>query len=304
MAWTITLRNQLITGADVARNKLAAWYLKNSLVTAGWTVKGSGYGTAGASGGWDGPGTDRWLSLPTLNLCWVGLENVDGVQILLQCSTNDLKLYWLKGAYTGAGAATATLPDRGAIPAAEVADSGVNVLGYPTATGEDYYLQVATDGATSFWAWAQKVSTGLVCYCTAVVRATETKAADLNPYWGYRYGVNGISAFTLASLVDSAAANCFCLHPGAGIKKIYGVADLYTGIYPMDAMPVDPNSGYEQLIDCIVCCGIAGFKHLKGKLPGLMRCSGLRSVGSTFGASTYVSVGRFALPWSPGTAML
>jgi hypothetical protein len=308
MAWVMRKRNVLISGvSDNARTWLATYHVKLALVAAGWTVIGSGEGTGGVFT-W-GAAPDRWATVPTRNLCWVGLENGDGVQLLLQCSGSDLAMYWLKGAvYTGAAAGEATLPDRGAIPANEVA-----VVGWPYSwvpiNGVDFYLQVATENDTSFWAWS-KNATKVTC-CAALVKLTETKAADVNPYWSYRYGLVNTSAFS--SVIDSAAAATFCLHPIAGVKKIYPVlrhslASLITPAF----LPVDPNSGKEQLLECLVGCTTAGFIHLKGKLPGLYQCSDLRTVGDTFASSTRVCVSTsgssssgYALPWdASGGGML
>lgn len=311
MAWVMQKRNELISAAsDNARNWKCAYHLKSALIAAGWTLQGSGYGTAGASGVWDAGALDRWAAVPVLDLCWVGLQNGDGVQLILQCTGANLYMYWLKGAvYTSGTENTNTIPNRGAIPAAEVSSTAGWVMGIPV-TGVDFYLQVATENDDSFWAWSSD-GYGRVTCCTAVVKLTETKAADLNPYWSYRYGQANTTVFSV--IIDSAATNTFSRHPTAGIKKLYQVLR-----YKLDAtiatafLPVDPNSSKEQLLDCLVGCTAAGFIHLKGKLPGLKACSGARTVGDTFASSTLVCVSTattsdytgYALPWSAGAGML
>jgi hypothetical protein len=310
MAWVMRKRNVLISGvSDNARNWLAAYHIKLALVAAGWTLQGSGYGAGGASGVWDAGVLDRWATVPTRDLCWVGLQNGDGVQLILKCNAANLEMYWLKGAvYTSGTETTIGIPNRGAVPANEISTASGVYSGVPT-SNIDFYLQVATEGTDSFWAWSKNALT--VSCCTALVKLTETKAADVNPYWSYRYGHTSTSAF--GGVIDTAADATFCLHPTAGVKKIYPVLRYKVGgLFASAALPVDPNSGKEQLLETMVGCTTAGFIHLKGKLPGLRVCSSMRTVGDTFASSTYVCVSAvsatlngYALPWdASGGGML
>jgi hypothetical protein len=305
MAWTMRKRNELIAGADTnVRCRVSAWHLKDALLTAGWTLRGSGTGTAGPSGDWTG--TDYWVAAPTRDLCWVGLENSDSTQMLLQCSTDHLFMWWLHGAYTGAGAATATLPDRAAPLAGEVVsyyDVIDGARGVPVAA--DFYLQVATEGTTSFWAWAT-TGAGVVAYATALLRLENTKVTDTNPYWSFR-NAQGTSATVFSTgLTDSGTRYCSALHP-LSVAQSYPTLDLQQYSAPVfTLLPVDPNSGNEQLLECLVGCATTPYRHVKGKAPGLLRCSSARAVGDTFNTETYVCVGGsgYALPWSAGAAML
>jgi hypothetical protein len=305
MAWIMRKRNQLITGGDISAHcRTAAFHLKDALTTAGWTVVGSGTGTAGA---FNWGGADLWAAAPTLDMCWVALQNLDGVQLLLQCSTSTLLMYWYKGVYSGVGAAANVLPNRAPnLPASEVANSlgGGWTSGTPYANASDFYLQVAVDDVTlSFWAWAKNAA--IVTYGTALVKLTDAKASDPNPYWGVRYGTGGTSAFSL-NCMCTILDHTYSVHPATNVRTEYGLTELLgLGVDSMfTAIPVDPNSANEQLMECLVGSVISNYWHLKGKAPGILRCSSSRSVGDTFDAETYVCVGVYALPWSAGAAML
>lgn len=217
MTWTNHVRNQIITGAsDAARCRKAAFYLKQALVAAGWTVKGSGTGTGGA-GAWDD--ADRWTVDPPYDLAWIGLQNADGCQILLQCNTYRLYMARYVGSYVGTGADADTWPDRGAPPASEYIhqNSGYSYWGVST----DYYLNVTTsDDHNSFIAWTS--SGGVVFAVAFVLKLTDLKTGDTEPYFSYRCGQSaGNQVFTTSYLRSLSSANRAVARHPAGNKSYF-----------------------------------------------------------------------------------
>lgn len=299
MIWTFQKRNQLIegSGSEVTRCRVHFWHLSRALVAAGWTVKGSGTGSGGA-GGWDN--VDRLTGgAPTADLAWIGFQNADGVQLLLQASSNYLYMAKYAGSYVGTGANASTWPDRGAIPAAELLFNGGNQNGSPHG-GSDWYLQVVTgDDGCSFWSWG-RVSGGTVCTATALLKLTDYKVGDTDPYIAIRAGVSGQSMISTTNLNGTSYAPAQGRHPG-GTDQTYMIGELWAGATAfMDVIGADPISGKMQLLETIAVCPWTSYQHIRGKVPGLLRCPANRAVGDTFNSGAYVCCGSYALPWGSG----
>jgi len=280
------------------------WNLKNALkgCVIPWTVKGSGEGSGG-SGAWDN--VDRWSSVPTLSSCWIGLQSTDGVQLLLKQNSSYVLAAVYKGSYVGTGADATTWPDRGAPPATEI-DLWSNT-GYKDLAniGGDFYQQVAvsSDGC-SFYTFAKLgayVPSGM-----AVIKLTSTKTGDPIPYWAFNAHYVNHNIWDRNHLQEGTYNPAFGvgIHPGGG-NHFYAVPELRrSGIALFDNIGADPVSGKEQLIECLAICLDTSYKHLRGKIPGLLMCSDARAVGDTFNAGEFVCVGGKALPWGSNTIPL
>lgn len=196
--WTISpnVRNAYVSLVD-----MTSWCLyenKVAMLAVGWTVKFSSDGVTGPASGADT--TDRWAARANAGVratvaaaaqSWIVLQNVDGVQVLLdfQGASDDIARisFSPKGLYTLAGTTThqPTASDE------VVSTSAATIVNATTSADRVMSIWCAAD--TRQWSFVMYRANALVCtvgverinnFCGTFIFGDG--ASDV-PYVGYRY---------------------------------------------------------------------------------------------------------------------
>lgn len=305
MTWTVSRNNHIdSTVSNVIRTRQTLCLIKDRLkaATVPWTVVSSGTGTGGSYG--SGDNLPTFPSTSGMNdYAWVCLENVDGVQIVLQVDNYELHL-WVSvdGGYDTAGDESEVLrPGNASPPATEVQNYDPGDVNWGGSA--PHYLSIAIeDDGKSFIVFGKD---GVYAsFAMAIIRCV-TIAGDLHPYWGLNHAYASNNPWDAGIWQGSSPPNTrMGYHPSGG-AQMYQVADYeILNTTPMDNMPVNPYDGNEQLMGLVAICGQAPYKHVRGGLIGIMRCPSLLSTGDKLNSGELICMYEFAVPWGSAAESL
>ena len=304
MAWA-TIRNKLCDGgssSDRARQFVAL--MCESLLTAGWSLVGQGGGTGSGIYQFNTAGglSNLFAAFPAVPAaqCWVVLRNADGLEICLwNEATNKCSLVVSPATGFVAGSSDEDTPP------ADPADAWDSGAGTYTAFGNDSYqtyITVAyTDDATSFIVMSRSSGNSKDWLAGAVIKLADVALADALPascpyhvIWLANYAYDLWESNVLSELIYGGSVE---LHPG-GTWQAYALSALQWGATEvMDDIPADPITGEQPRVTTIAGCAVAGYRHVRGSVPGIWRVPGNLATGDKLDSDTYMVFGDYCVPW-------
>lgn len=302
MSWNVTV-NSLISAASNAERCLRFFlYMNQRLFEAGWSQMAYGDGASVFGKNATGyatnqlPDFDAVSISPVASGVWVVFENADGLQCCMQCASSYIDVWWTvdgnylaetPGPYDDAGDSTR--------PGSSTAVTDEVHLGHEYyTTSSDFYMTSAMSTDNNSFIFFGKDGTRR--NCASIIKCDPVKTGDAYPYWGY-LNLYDTDSFKATDLADGGTSYSFGYHPVGGYLG-YRLTEPCCDTDFMDSMPVDPNTGKEQLVECLaVHASTAIYRHIRGTVPGFLRCSSDRSAGDTFNGGEYMCMDDYALPW-------
>lgn len=312
MTWT-TSRNNAISDSLSPKRALQTLLLIKTRLKAclvPWTVVGSG---SGSGGSFDMSGADLLPDFPSLTGAgdgsWICLQNVDGLQIVIQqinySNAGYLYLYWSgDGGYELTSDASATLrPGNVSPPAKQVNmnDDGYTYIDF--AGGSVHYKSIAVrDDGRGFILFG-KIG-AYACQHMAVVKVSGDPL-DVDPYVGVHYAVSGNSnnAWDMSFLEGTSQPSSRRLWHPTGGRRYMSFCDLQSNAADVfdGNLQVNPYSNKTQLMAVVVGCPSVTYKFVKGIVEGYYRVPQGKGIGDKFENGELINMYNIAVPWGSST---
>jgi hypothetical protein len=282
--------------------------LKETLVAAGWTLRGVGMGTG--TGVFDLVGTDPLPAFPsvvgTAAGLWTCLQAPDlgdgnpRPEVVLQQpnGTDECHVHWrAAGGYTDAAIGEATRPTAG-LGGEDSRDDSVDQDWPTAAVMKSSFWTFATAPDGSYMAFNYSTNRGAAWHF--FLRCEDVEDGDQYPYVMY-FRSSGTAAMLDSSILgfNAGVASLSAYHPTLG--KIYP-ANGYGGsrygssnVANVVAADVSPVDGEPQMGGVWVMSWGAAEGQVKGRLPDVYECHMADTTKTTTG--DYVQLGHYLLPW-------
>jgi len=292
MAWA-TERNIQLTGSTTEERALQALIiLKETLVSAGWSLIGNGDGVDDVNVNLAGGATDYFPAFPSVTGmaagAWFAVESASGAQLVFQAPTgSDVFMYASPGGNYTDDSPTHSVRLGATTPPADEIDFTVSGYGDIGTYANRKFTIAYTDDATSFVLFgAYSGDNDLRGFWLELDGA---KTGDATPYVGSWYLRVGYDCW--GNLYNPEANSIKGWHPDGAVQEYCFGKPMFDSVDIINVLPPDPVSGDEQIIDCLVGCQVAASYHIRGVAPGIKWCSGLRSTGDMFDSDRYVCIG-------------
>jgi hypothetical protein len=303
----VSVRNQNLSEVAAAdRGKQFLIRLKEVLVIAGWSLIGTGDGTANVSVNLSGGATDYFPTFPSVTGvgadAWFAIKSADGAILVFQVNSSGyVAMHWSPtGAYTDDSPTHSVRLGGTTPPADEISLPTTYNAFCGAATGQKVSI-IYDDGATGFVVFgAAGVNQPIGGF---FLKLTGYKTGDTTPYVAWWYARNAFDSWEVAQL-SANTGYMVGWHP-SGAKKNYSFGQLeWNGTNLVAALPADPVSSDEQLFDVLLACHEASFYQVRGVVPGIKWMSGLRSSGDTFLTNRFMGMGRVVIDgWNSADAL-
>lgn len=314
--WTAH-RNEVFTWQS---NVIVMWWkylvrMKEILVSAGWTLLGTGTGTSGT---YNFDGTDILPTFPSTTgmgtYAWICLrapDNGDGrprPEIVIQQyhTTADSRMFWRpEGGYTSAGISATSRPTAG-LGSENAHPSGTD-KDWPI-SGVTSYWNIFTAPDGSFMSYNYSSSRGAAWHF--FLRCMNVQDNDPYPYvsfWRSSSGYQMVDSWQIG--YQNGNPSIASYHPtygkiwsdeaGGGTDKGHGGSRMGLNTSTLWRGSVSPVDGSIQMIGVWVMSWGTTKGHLKGRLPDVFECYSANNTKVNNGE--YVQLGSYMLPWLSDT---